>query len=61
MNGKLSNDISNNYTPKKKETRYFRVDRRLHNNTIFVIIEDENPKQPTYKIENFSRQFALKF
>jgi len=44
-----------------RDKKYFRVDRRLYNNTIFVIIEDENPKQPTYRIENYSKQFSLKY
>ena len=38
-----------------------KVQRRLHKNTIFIIVEDENESQPFYKIENLSRQFALKY
>lgn len=37
-----------------KETHILRIDRRLHKNTVFILIEDENTSQPTYKIENLS-------
>ena len=46
---------------KSTDTLFFRVDRRLHNNTIFIIVEEENRKYPMYRIENFSRRFAIRF
>ena len=45
----------------KQRIKYLKVDRRLHNNTIFIIVEEEDIKQPTYKIENFSKVFALRY
>jgi hypothetical protein len=42
-----------------KEAIFYKVDRKLHKNTIFVIVEDENLEQPYYKIENQSLAYSV--
>lgn len=35
-------------------SKFLRIDRKFHKNTIFLIVEEENLEQPFYKIENMS-------
>jgi hypothetical protein len=32
----------------KGKSKYLKIDRRLHSNTVFIIVEEENPNLPTY-------------
>eukprot|EP00347_Sterkiella_histriomuscorum_P000566 403375355 len=49
------------FKAQRQKIKYLKIDRRLHNNTIFIIVEEEDITQPTYKIENFSKILALRY
>lgn len=53
-------DIKQLFSKERNRKKFFKIDRRLHSNTIFVVISEENSEQPTYRIENLSSHFAIR-
>ena len=43
----------------RPKVRYFRIERKLHINSVFIVIEEDKVEQPTYKIENLSKNFTI--